>query len=997
MSLRAWYPFNGHAKNQGAGNLELTQTTAPTYANDGKLSNKALSTGGFKWTAEQTNSILNNDAMSFAFWIKPLNTSGGQIFGTGGMNPPNNRRFSFWQYENGNDFHWSWQNENSDKTYTGGSIKGCFPTGVWTHCAITYSATRSPNVIVYINGEKKSESNGVSNCSTFAYETPVIHSSGSRYIQDFRVYDHCLSLREVKQISQGLAMHYSLHKDNPNLITNSFGDRTGSGYLVTTYSFDRAGFGRYLAAGEQTSITICFTPHANFNYWNLHLNNGAQGGWMPNIYSDGTTNRQIVTATSYTTWKYYNNIDPEVSNADYANVRMYCKMKDGSSNNAAVTIHWVKLQIGSAPAEYWTPSISENPNYYKLEYDLSGMQNNANRSNYIPQVSCVGGGGYLTAPQLNGQYLKTTAFSTNGWTDFTMSAWINPSSYIASDRSCIIIGCMYLTLTSGGKIATYCYGKSPEGYHTGKTTIPLNQWTHVAAVWDNKNSVHKIYVNGVEDFSVSCTGTAQQATYGLKKEIGAETDGSSRLFKGMISDARIYATALSASDIKLLATSPISFIENGVLESHTFHETEKVNNIKFMKSGTIKNGDISELGYVGGMKVKTLTDGSAWARIHWLDVTTTNTYFAGKDEVDFCNQPNRFSRMGLVDHFKGHNLPKDYTPLEYIESTGTQYINTGYYWTSEVVKIEMDALITSNSGNQSLFGNEEKYSGGDRYFCIIPHGNNGNFSMYAGSSGSLGNVSLGVNTRFKMDCTTTAAKNLTVKVNGSQVLSKTYAGTMMSYANTSSTDTANKGRIYIFANHNSNSGAAPIQNVGGMKLYSFKMWDNGNLVRDFIPCKNKNGQIGLYDNANGVFYLSPNGTAFVAGPISANDSGEENFEFMLTHPKISASGYNRWTQTSSPNDTTVKGFHSIHCSWDKAHGGIRKHGGSCIYDCDTGDTWYAPIGQTAQWTTGKYIPAADESSTTEIELWVRIDKLPNINKISMLDEKYVQAFEIKEI
>lgn len=996
MSLRAWYPFNGHAKNQGAGNLELTQTTAPTYADDGKLSNKALSTGGFKWTAEQANSILNNDAMSFAFWIKPLNTSGGQIFGTGGMNPPNNRRFSFWQYESGNDFHWSWQNEHSSTTFTGGSIKGCFPTGVWTHCAITYSATRSPNVIVYINGEKKSESNGVSNCSTFAYDTPVIHSSGSRYIQDFRVYDHCLSLREVKQISQGLAMHYSLHKDNPNLVTNSFGDRTGSSYLVTTYSFDRAGFGRYLTPGEQTSITICFTPHANFSHWNLHLNNGSQGGWMPNIYSDGTTNRQIVTATSHTSWKYYNNIDPEVSNSDYANVRMYCKMKDGSSNNAAVTIHWVKLQIGSTPAEGWSPSMSENPNYYKLEHDLSGMKNNANRSNYISQASCVGGGGYLTAPQFNGQYLKTTAFSTNGWKDFTMSAWINPSSYIASDRSCVIIGCMYITLTSGGKIATYCYGKSPEGYHTSKTTIPLNQWTHVAAVWDNKNSVHKIYINGVEDFSVSCTGTAQHDTFGLKKEIGAESDGSSRLFKGMISDARIYATALSASDIKLLATSPISFIENGVLESHTFHETEKVNNIKFMKSGTTKNGDISELGYIGGMKVKTLSDGSAWARIHWLDVTTTNTYFADNDEVAFCNQPNRFSRMGLVDHFKTTGLPDGYTLLEYIQSSGSQYIDTGHYWTSENTKIEVDMTVVTDGTYRSMFGNEEYIdTGSSRYFTGIPHGSGSSYNIYLGSN-SVCALPITVGTRFKVGIETNSSKQYTLSKNGSSIQTGSYSGSIQTktYANITGTNTSTTGHIFLFANHNSQRGTtnAPTQNMAAMRLYGCKMYERGYLVRDFIPCKNPAGTVGLYDTQTRKFYTTPTG-AFAAGATL-----DGTYEFMLTYPRMSATGYNRWTQTSSPNKSTVTGFTNIAATWtQEAHSGLRKHGSAAVYDCDSGDPWYAPIGQKSQWTTGKYIPAANGSSATETELWVRIDKLPNINKISMLDEKYIQAFEIKEI
>jgi hypothetical protein len=42
---------------------------------------------------------------------------------------------------------------------------------------------------------------------------------------------------------------------------------------------------------------------------------------------------------------------------------------------------------------------------------------------------------------------------------------------------------------------------------------------------------------------------------------------------------------------------------------------------------------ISEVGYTNKMKTKALPDGSAWARIHWLDVTTDATYFTNEAEV----------------------------------------------------------------------------------------------------------------------------------------------------------------------------------------------------------------------------------------------------------------------------------------------------------------------------------------------------------------------------
>ena len=50
------------------------------------------------------------------------------------------------------------------------------------------------------------------------------------------------------------------------------------------------------------------------------------------------------------------------------------------------------------------------------------------------------------------------------------------------------------------------------------------------------------------------------------------------------------------------------------------------------------------------------------------------------------------------------------------------------------------------------------------------------------------------------------------------------------------------------------------------RIYYFKLFVEGTLVRDMIPCKDNYNNIGLYDIVNSVFYTSPNGVAFVAGP-----------------------------------------------------------------------------------------------------------------------------------
>ena len=64
------------------------------------------------------------------------------------------------------------------------------------------------------------------------------------------------------------------------------------------------------------------------------------------------------------------------------------------------------------------------------------------------------------------------------------------------------------------------------------------------------------------------------------------------------------------------------------------------------------------------------------------------------------------------------------------------------------------------------------------------------------------------------------------------------------------------------------SGSTPIQYTEVMygKMYSFKVYDNGTLVRDFVPCiRDVDDVAGAYDTINNVFYGSANNNRFVAG------------------------------------------------------------------------------------------------------------------------------------
>ena len=992
MSLKAWYPFNGHFNNQGSGDLNLIQVTAPTYVADGKVCSQSLSGGGFKWSAQQTNSISNNNALSMAFWIKVLNSSEGSyvLFGTSGMTPPNNRRYTLFNYPSMNDFHWSWQNDTSNSTTNAGVLYDCFPTNVWTHCCITYYDGKCK---VYINGELKATTSGYVNNSTYAFETTVLHHCANRYVQDLRFYDHELSAREVKHLAQGLAWHCALDSiSNPNLITTM--GNGGNSTLLNKYSLlinFEANTDAYGYFNVSPALELNKTYTLSFDVNNFP--NGAK--WVWQLWNSGNYAFNV-TADGHYTYTF----TPTSSKLPSGASLTQFLFDDGTRTNALkqVTFSNFKIEAGDS-ATAWCPHSSDTALYSifsanaNIEQDCSGYGNHGTRVNVKGSSDSAR---YKQSALFEyGNYIKAGSMSTKNWSELTLSAWVNPSSYSATgsstDRQTIIIGGVYLTLT-GGVVSTYCYGKT-SSYYNGTTKVPLNEWSHIAVTYDKAGNL-KIYVNGnLEKTYTGFTNPCDASSTHGKKEIGAETDGASRRFQGKISDARIYATALSGDAIKELATVANTYHQNGVFEAYDMIASENTANIKVAKNKTMV-GDFDELGYTSGMAIKTLSDGSSWARIHWLDVTKNKTWFSSS-EVQFCDLPNRFSKMGLVEHFKTTGLPEGYTLLEYIQSSGTQYIDTGYYWVNEGTKIDVDMTVVTDGTYRSMFGNEEYVdSGSTRYFTGIPHGSGSSYNIYLGS-GSVGSFPVTVGTRFKISIETTSDKKYAVLKDGSTILNGSYSGSIRTkaYANITGSNTATTGHIFLFSNHNSARGTtnASTQNMAAMRLYGCKMYDGGHLVRDFIPCKNAGGVVGLYDKQTNKFYTTPTGT-FTAGTTLSG-----KYEFMLTYPRLSATAYNRWSQTSSPNSSTVTGLSKITTAWSGHFGGIRRTNGTSVYNCDTGDTWYAAIGQQGTWTSTQYIPAADGSSQTETELWVRIDNLPIINKVSMLDKKYIQALQIQEL
>ena len=901
----------------------------------------------------------------------------------------------------------------TSRTYNTYCGKTLLNASTWYHVCFTYDGAK---INLYVDGvlDGTHSYTGQKNVEDYinVFNWSFGSTSGSSlyggykllgYMNDFRIYDHCLSPKEVKELSKGLVAHYRLageYNAGINLLKNSI-DFSGASHSNATMSTDE--WGNISATYDNTAATSGYKDFAN---WGNVVTVNAGEVYTASFFARSETSKKL------TVYFYNNSTGVQVSKGVASNgattsgsdggitltltpqwERYWITWTFNSTTTALaktllfrcmygneVEVSLVKLEKGNK-ATPWTPAPTDSIyTAWTKEYDCSGYNNDGTISGTIDVSSdtmrnnasaVFNGAQYINC----GQGPKVRDEITVNWWGY-MDDWSLYSSTPMRAISCTEGGGWNFEPASS-KMSFACgTGASANTYKSVTSTTTFANydagWHMFTGTYDGLAS--KIYIDGKLENTNSAYTTKTPLYYAANSIfIGAEAGSSTSTpagtyFTGKISDVQIYGTALSAKDIDLLYRRSLAIDNYGNSFTGDYNELKAD---KFQTGYGNTYADVSELD--GQMKIKELSDGSVWARIHWLDVTNDATYFTNATEVAYCtNKTNRFSLMGNVDKYVTRGIPSDYTRLDYIESTGTQYINTGYYWTSEAVKVVMDATVTSNSSSQSLFGNEEPFSGG-RYFSIVPHGSSGKYSFYVGSSTGLASASTTVGTRFTMECETTTAKVLTVKVNGTTSFSKTYAGTVMAYANTTSTN-ANKGKIYIFANHNSGSnGDTGIQIVGGMKLYSFKMYDNGTMVRNFVPCKNSAGTIGLYDTMTRTFFTNAGSGTFTAGPVASGQGDEPGcYEFMLTYPQISSTGYNRWQQSSSPNASAAVGFKAISTSWSGHNAGIRKHGSACIYNCDSGGTWFAPIGQTSAWDSTKAIPAANGNSTTETELWVRI-------------------------
>ena len=236
----------------------------------------------------------------------------------------------------------------------------------------------------------------------------------------------------------------------------------------------------------------------------------------------------------------------------------------------------------------------------------------------------------------------------------------------------------------------------------------------------------------------------------------------------------------------------------------------------------------------------------------------TIDFLGNNDVVDIDNEPVKSLSKDTEWIFqcvageKG-KLPSTYRKLEYIQSSGKQYIDTGVI-VKDITEIKVDfQAVTILSGENQYASSWVDYSN------HIQIGISGN--TFIDSGGVTYSQTSSVTARTQAVGVPLGAVNL---------------------------------HLYLFAQ---SEGTGALHYSSG-RIFSCQITTANGLVRNFVPCKNPDGVIGMYDIVNDKFYQSSSSDTFIAGTDLGPGDGTLPFWRFMGHQQAQATSYDN--NPSSP-------------------------------------------------------------------------------------------------
>lgn len=203
------------------------------------------------------------------------------------------------------------------------------------------------------------------------------------------------------------------------------------------------------------------------------------------------------------------------------------------------------------------------------------------------------------------------------------------------------------------------------------------------------------------------------------------------------------------------------------------------------------------------------------------------------------------ARLEVLEGGGNSGLPSGYVLLEYVESSGTQYIDTDFMPNQDTRTVVDCCFIkeyTANAtGAKAVYGCRTTSS--SKAYVATAYVPTNEYRWYYND----GFDSTAPNQDYYVRKNVVANKNICSF--GALSKTRTYAEFQCEYT------------MYLFGSNN--AGTASF--LSGMKLYSCQIYDNGTLVRDYLPCINPSGEYGLFDMVENKFYGNAGSGAFTGG------------------------------------------------------------------------------------------------------------------------------------
>ena len=195
-----------------------------------------------------------------------------------------------------------------------------------------------------------------------------------------------------------------------------------------------------------------------------------------------------------------------------------------------------------------------------------------------------------------------------------------------------------------------------------------------------------------------------------------------------------------------------------------------------------------------------------------------------------------FSYLLGKNNQHGSILPDGYTQVDYIESSGTQYIDT-------TVKLQPDLFFDITLQHDNLGGMYGRYTNNNRVISQVYTDISNKLSFQYGNSSTSMNYIL--------------QNNLYDKYNIKVKDYKMYLNEVQVAENSNAILENSEDDFYLFRQ-------SAIYGKG--KIFYAKLYIGNTLVRDFIPCyRNSDNEIGLYDLVTNEFYTNQGTGDFIYG------------------------------------------------------------------------------------------------------------------------------------